>query len=380
MRPEFYCHLPFVRLAGVSGLDIRPDSALVGLPFDEWLCMEDPAMVQYDRRYDNVAPVFAKTLLPDGGEVGMLSAEQEQTAEDFLDRAHAAAILAMPTVAVAPPGHSASYVVWRGLPCDRADDDGVFGPARNDSDLVANNEGIRIGKVTAWLQQPPPGGGPREQWVVERRFGPAQREWLLSQYDDAPELVDADGAGRFAASLQRLDAADWGHRRAIGLPFVDALTALVTPGTPLPEALVLLVSSLENLVNPDGDRPLGQVFGARCAAWFAESAEQRVSDAALFRAMYDARSSVVHGSDAARSMRKVMKALDGSTDDDLRAWIRLVAWLAVDWLVAWFGHHRADEASGATFRDGLIEAAGMGDDAWATARPRLVEGRSYARG
>src|SRR5919206_3071259 len=157
MRPEFYCHLPFLSLAGLSRLDIEPDSALVGLPFDEWLCMEDPAMVQYDRRYDNVAPVFAKTRLPEASHVGALSAEQEQAAEDFLDRAHAAAILALPMVAVAPPGLSASYVVWRGLPCDEPDDNGVFGPAQHESELVANNEGIRIGKVTAWLQQPPPG-------------------------------------------------------------------------------------------------------------------------------------------------------------------------------------------------------------------------------
>jgi hypothetical protein len=380
MRPEFYCHLPYLRLAGLSRLDIQPDSALVGLPFDEWLCMEDPAMVQYDRRYDSVAPVFAKTQLPDGGQVGTLSAEQEQAAEDFLDRAHAATILAMPMVAVAPPGLSASYVVWRRLPCNPADDDGRFGPAQHESDLVANNEGIRIGKVTAWLQQPPPGGGTREQWVVERRFGPAQREWLLSQYDDPPDLIDGDAAGRFAASLQRLDTADWGHRRYIALPFVDALTSLVTPGTPLPEALVLLVSSLENLLNPDGDRPLGQIFAKRCAAWFAETAEQRESDDGMFRAIYDARSSIVHGSDAARSMRKLMKAIDGTADDDLRAWIRLVAWLAIDWLVAWFGHDRADDASGGTFRDCLIEAADMGDDEWRTARARLVEGRSYARG
>ena len=380
MRPELYCHLPFLSLAGLSRLDIEPDSALVGLPFDEWLCMEDPAMVQYDRRYDNVAPVFAKTLLPEGGQVGALSAEQEHAAEDFLDRAHAAATLAMPMVAVAPPGLSASYVVWRGLPCDEPDDNGRFGPAQHESELVANNEGIRIGKVTAWLQQPPPGGGAQEQWAVERRFGPAQREWLLSQYDVPPTPVDADAARRFAASLQRLDAADWGHRRYIALPFVDALTALLTRGTPLPEALVLLVSSLENLVNPDGDRPLGQVFGTRCAAWFAETAEQRESDVAMFRAMYDARSSIVHGNNAARSIRKLMKAIDGTTDDDLRTWIRLITWLAIDWLVAWFGHDRADDASGGTFRACLAEAADMGDDEWGTARARLVEGRSYARG
>ena len=379
MRPKFYCHLPFLSLAGLSRLDIQPDSALVGLPFDEWLGMEDPAMAYNDRRYENVAPVFATTLLPDGGQVGTLSTEQEQAAEDFLDRAHAAAMLAMPTLAITPPALSASYVVWSGLPCEPANDDGNFGPAEHESDLAANNEGIRIGKVTAWLQQSPPGGGTREQWVVERRFGPAQREWLLSQYDSPPDPIDGDAAGRFAASLQRLEAADWGHRRHIALPFADALASLLTPGTPLPEALVLLVSSLENLLNPDGDRPLGQVFAARCAAWFAETAEQRESDVVLFRAAYDARSSIVHGSDAARSMRKLMKAMDGTTDEDLRAWIRLIAWLAIDWLVAWFGHEPADDASGGTFRDRVTAAADMGDDEWAKERAHLVQGRSYDR-
>jgi hypothetical protein len=380
MRPEFYCHLPFLSLSGLARLDVGPESALIGLTFDEWLRMEDPAMAQYDGRYDRVAPLFARTLLPDGNGIGTLTAEQEQAAEDFLDRAHAASILALPLVAAAPPGLSAAYVVWRGLPCDAGYEDGMFGPREHESGPPADDDGLRGARVTVWLQQPADGDDGREQWVVERRFGPAQREWLLSHYDVAPDPVDADAAERLAASLRRLDAADWGVRRFIALPFVDALTALLTRGTPVGEALVLLVSALENLVNPDGDRPLGQVFGIRCAAWFAESAEQRRTDVDLFRAFYDARSRIVHGSDPARGMRKLMRAIDGEGEDDLRAWVRLIGWLAIDWLAGWFGHERGDDSSGATFRARLAAAAELDDEPWAAAWAGLVEGRSRARG
>ena len=379
MRPGFYCHLPFLRLSGPSPLDIPPDSALIALPFEEWLCLEDPAMVQYERRYNSVSPVFASTLLPDGDQVGALTAEQEQATEDFLDRVHAATILAMPMIAVAPSALSASYVVWRGLPPDPVDNRGIFGPPVYESEIPANNEGIRIGKVAVWLQQRVPGGGHLEQWVVVRRFGPAQREWLLSQYAAAPDTIDAEAAGRFAASLQRLIAADWGQHRYVALQFVDALTALWTSGTPLHEAFMLTAASLDNLVNPEGERPLGKVFGARCAAWFAETATQRQSDEELFRAAYDLRGSFVHGNDPDRYTRKFMKAIGGDGDEDLRVWTRQIAWLAIDWLVAWF-ERVPDDTSGTKFRESLIEATGMHDHEWAAARNRLVEGRTYARG
>jgi hypothetical protein len=364
---------------GSSTHSVNAETALLALAFDEWLAMEDPAMVHYENRYNAVAPVFAKTLLPEGDQVGRLNPVQEQAAEDFVDRAHAAAILSLPGVAVAPPGLSASYVAWRGMPCDPRDDNGNFGPTTHESALAANNEGVRIGTVTVWLQQPPPEGGEPEQWVVERRFGPAQRESLLSRYSTPPDPIDANAAEVLAWNLRRLETADWGDRRHVALQFIDAMTLLLTDGTPLDDALVFLVSALENLLNPDADPPLGKVFGARCAAWFAENPEQRASDLAAFRAAYNVRSSTLHGTDSRASMRKFMTAINGAGDDDLRGWIRLFCMLSIDWLAAWFGHAHDDDASGSAFRGEVTDAASMDDDAWAAARARLLEGRWYVR-
>jgi len=380
MRPEIYCHLPFLSMEGTPSVEIEDAFTITALPVDEWLSIEDPVMAYHTERYAEVSPVFVRSLLPDGHQIGRLSTEQECAAEDFLDRAHAATILAMPKFLAVPPALSTSYVVWRGTPFDTPREDGWFGPDIDESDVTAQEEGIHLGRVTVWLQQAPPGGGKREQWVVERRFGPAQREWLLSRGNLPPTLMCSEDANRFASSFQRLVDADWGRQHYDALQFVDVLTALFTPGTPIQEAVVLLVSSLENLVNPDADGPLGRTFATRCAAWFAENEQQRQSDEKVFRILYEARSSILHGNDATRGMRRLVQATDISSADDLYGWIRLLAWLATDWLTAWYSRVRSGDASRSQFRAALVRSADLDENGWIAARGELVQGRTHARG
>lgn len=380
MRPEFLCHLPFLRLAPGTDQALGAEARLVSLPFAEWLALEDPAMDYHDQRYEKVAPVFVRALLPEGGVPGELTADQERAAEELVEIAHTAAILALPTLALAPPGFSAAYVAWRGLPCDPPGEKGMFGPGTSEPVAPPDDDGIAFGRITVWLQQPPPGGGPVEQWVVQRRFGPAQREWLLSTYATRADVVSPEQVQAFARHFARVRQAGWGPRRAAAVRCADIITAMVTEGTALHEVIVTFVAAFENLVNAAAHRPLGDTFARRCAAWLAENPAERGRDQRHFRALYGARSDVLHGGDPGDVIRKIRAALDASTDRDVHAWLRLHAWLAVDRLVGWYGAHPDDDGAATQFQARLADAAAGDDESWRAKLAALQEGRSHARG
>src|SRR5947207_14140548 len=99
-----------------------------------------------------------------------------------------------------------------------------------------------LGRVVVSMQQIPPGGGAKEQCVVERRFGPAQREWLLSGYAAKSEELPADQVHAFANHYSRLEKAAWRPRRAAAVRCADVLTLMTTPGRALHDVIVLLVA------------------------------------------------------------------------------------------------------------------------------------------
>lgn len=380
MPLEFFCHLPFLRLPPGTSQVLSGGARLAALPYAEWLALEDPAMDYHDRRYEKVAPVFVRAPLPGGGAAGELTDAQEHAADEIVERAHTAAMLAMPATPLAAPALSASYVAWRGLPCDPPREQGWFGPPVREPVLLADDEGIQLGRIVVWLQQPPPGGGPREQWVVERRFGPAQREWLLSSFATEADAMSPEHVQAFARHYERLERAAWGPRRAAAVRCADVVTTMVTPGAPLQEAIVALVAALENVVNAAADRPLGDTFARRCAAWFAENPDERVRDAPVFRRLYGARSDILHGGDPTDAVRAMITAIGGTNERDLHAWLRLHAWLAVDSLVGWYGRQSDDDGGATQFQTALAEMAASAGADWLANRARLLEGRSHARG
>ena len=380
MRPEFLCHLPFLRVPPATDQTLAGGARLVALPFEEWLALEDPAMAYHARRYLEVAPVFVRAPLSDGPDAGTLTVAQERAAEEFVERSHTAAMLALPAHAIAAPSLSAAYVAWRGLPIETPREGGWFCPPEVPLVAAADDDGIQLGRVVVWLQQPPPGGGPTEQWIVERRFGPAQREWLLSHYAKDAEVLSPHDVQTFARHFDRLDRAAWGPRRAAAVRCADVLATLATPGTPAPDSVVLLVAALENLVNAAADRPLGDVFARRCAAWFAETPDDRTRDQLRFRGLYAARSEILHGADPDAAVRALSVAIDATNERDLSAWLRLHAWIAVDSLVGWYGRHPEDDGGATQFQHALAAAAASADASWSEQRTALLEGRTHVRG
>ncbi|WP_414664809.1 hypothetical protein [Horticoccus sp. 23ND18S-11] len=379
MRPEFLCHLPFLRLPQRSDQALADGARLVALPYEEWLALEDPAMDYHERRYRTVAPVFVRALLPDGPDAGALTAAQERAAEEIIERSHTAAMLALPANALAAPALSAAYVAWRGLPCNPPREGGWFCPPELPAVAAADDDGIQLGRIVVWLQQPPPGGGPKEQWIVERRFGPAQREWLLSHYANEADALSPDAVQAFARHYDRLDRAAWGPRRAAAVRCADVVTTLVTPGNTRHDAIVLLVAALENLVNAAAERPLGDTFARRCAAWFAETPAERTRDQLRFRRLYAARSEILHGADPDAAVRALGVAIDATNERDLFAWLRLHAWIAVDGLVGWYGSHPDDDGGATQFQRALATVASA-DVSWSVQRAALLEGRTHVRG
>ncbi len=379
MSPEFLVHLPFLRLPPGAAQVLSGSGRLESLGFEEWLALEDPAQVYSDRRYQQIAPVFCRAPLPEGGEPGELTAEQEQAAADLIERVQAAAILALPTLPLAPVASSAAYVAWRGLPPAPVRAEGWFGPPEREPVEHGGDAGLQFGRIVVWLHQSPPGGGPTECWVVERRFGPAQREWLLSDYAREADTLTAAQMQAFSAWYALLLRAGWGTRRAAAVRCVDVVTAMGRPGTPLHEIVVLLVAALENLVNPDADRPLGETFARRGAAWFAETPAERPRDHAHFRRLYGVRSDILHGGDPAEALRALAATLDCTGENELRAWLRLHAQLAIDALAGWYAGHPEDDGGATGFRTGLAAAAALPDSEWEERRRTLLEGRHLVR-
>jgi len=379
MRPEFLCHLPFVRLETGAVAPLANDARLESLSFEDWLALEDPAMEYYDRRYREVAPVFVRGLLPDGTTAGRLDEEQEKAAEEIIEQAHTAVILTAPATPIPPPSLSAGYVVWRGLPCDPPDADNCFCPPYLDPVPVVDDDGFQLGRITVWLQQAGTGGA-HEQWIVERRFGPAQREWLLARHAREGIVLSADKVQAFVRQFGRLSQARWGPRRAAAGRCAEALTTLSSTPELNPEGVVLLVAALENLVNARADRPLGDTFARRCAAWFAENAGERMRDVGRFRRLYGTRSEILHGTDPATALRDMASAIDATPHAEILNWLRLHAWLAVDYLIGWYARHADDDAGATQFQAALAQAANETDEEWKNQRARIVEGRTYARG
>jgi hypothetical protein len=380
MPPEFLCHLPFLRLPPGTDQALAGDARLGPLPFREWLALEDPAMDYHERRYEKVAPVFVRAPLPDGDSVGELTEAQAQAAEEIVERAHTAAMLALPEIPLAPPALSAAYVAWRGRPCDPPREQGWFGPPTREPAFLPDDDGIQLGEIVVWLQQPPPGGGPKEQWVVERRFGPAQREWLLSSFATEADAMSPDQIQSFAGHYARLARAGWGPRRAAAVRCADVVTTTGRPDTPPHEVIVILVAALENLVNSAAQRPLSDTFAQRCAAWFAETPAERTRDQAIFRRLYGARSDILHGGDPADAVREMNTVAPAKTERELHAWLRLHAWLAVDSLVGWYVGHPDDDGGATQFQVALAAAATGTDEDWSAQRRTLLEGRTYVRG
>lgn len=380
MPPEFLCHLPFLRLPPGTDQALAGGARLVALPYEEWRALEDPAMTYHERRYRTVAPVFVRAPLPDGPDAGTLTAAQERAAEEIVERSHTAAMLALPANATAAPSLSAAYVAWRGLPCATPREGGWLCPPEVPAFAPADDDGIQLGRIVVWLHQPPPGGGPTEQWIVERRFGPAQREWLLSPYANESDALAPEDVRAFARHYHRLDCAGWGPRRAAAVRCADVVATLSTPGTPGHDAVVLLVAALENLVNAAADRPLGDTFARRCAAWFAESPDERTRDQLRFRRLYAARSEILHGADPAAAVRALSVAIDAANEREMSAWLRQHAWIAVDSLVGWYGRHPEDDGGATQFQHALAAAAASADASWPEQRAALLEGRTHARG
>ncbi len=379
MSPELLCHLPFLRVAPGVDVTFADGARLMALPFEEWLLLEDPAMGNHERRFRSVAPIFLRAALPAGETPGDLTENQDRAAAEIVERAHLAAVLALPGVAITDPALSVSYIVWRGLPVDVPNERGWFGPDQRAPASVLEDDGIQLGRIVVWLQQPVSASGTREQWLVERRFGPTQRESLFSTEARNAYIVSADDAQGFGREYIRLAAAQWGPARAAAARCADVLTAMSGAGVPLDIAVVMLVAALENLVNARADRPLGDIYARRCAAWFARDPEDRARDFGGLRQLYGARSDILHGGDPEVALQELAAAVGVTDTADLYRWLRERARWAVDSLVTWYGRHPEEDGAASLFQQTLPPMAGASAEDWGKWRAQFQEEPDHGR-
>ena len=125
----------------------------------------------------------------------------------------------------------------------------------------------------------------------------------LLRLDDIVSIEASDAEGLFE-NAQKL------HLNAQHNFILDQILApyrKVINVMPNPNRAFSFVSLLEEMLNPDGERPLGRTFAARFAMMFADQNQDSIDEFVLFgRRLYDLRSSVIHGSGVARSMDRLM--------------------------------------------------------------------------
>lgn len=248
---ECYAHIPGLFLDPGAAIPLR-DGTVRPLSFEEWLTVEDPAMVFSESRYTSVSPVFLTSA------VGIDEAVGEISVGELHDRMLEAA-------------RRVSYALlltqWVWLP----------DPERS----------------VAYLRDQ------TESWV--RFFGANERELLL--VPNPPHVtLPADEVPAFVTVCDNLSAANVGAATLELLRLIDIIRLAGQPGCALIDLVIYFVAAQEDILNRRGDRPLGATFARRLSAFFA-SAFDRLDDwQDAFRLMYSARSDALHGKDPAAAL------------------------------------------------------------------------------
>jgi hypothetical protein len=227
------------------------------IDFDNWAMLEGHGALEWQNYYDSPRTFF-NLILRDGQPFphGLLSREPDQHLASSADFAWYLLALSA-RVFIPHPGLSASYVVMM-----VGDDRQIVHKLRGycDNDLLRQ--------------------GPR---------------LFLRPEDAAPLQANASKLHLSAGHNQIVDRLLAPYRRLVS---VD----------PDPSRIFSLVSVLEQLLNPDGNEPLGRSFAARLVAFVATSDDPAALERGyeLGRRLYDLRSCVIHGGGVSKCMGRLL--------------------------------------------------------------------------
>ena len=246
-----YAHLPGVRLEGdsvrVAGGEVRH------VPFEEWAPFVGRHVERSERHYRDGRPVFyvdRLTIDDEGGDGRGLELEADllMPFREVVSRVYAAAMHVL-RVSLPNPLHSTRYV------------------------LVPESK--------------------------QRFRDPGSRdiEWMV--YGATPDPVPLDhrageALARVAARLQDLA---YGPGTPQLRRVFDTFELAAAPGLEAVDVLMHTVIALEDMLNPDGERPLADVFARRAALLVARDFQVVPEMEGLLKDAYRTRSRLVHGKD-----------------------------------------------------------------------------------
>jgi hypothetical protein len=244
-----YAHLPLVRFGDIEKVDL-PSGAIVTLPFGLWNTL-DGTFPNDDRKYERTAPVFYRAQYPvedfrDDEIEEAMKAVLHALAQDSM-RLHLALLLAT-KARIPEPGMSVMYVKhWATGQYMRS-----VGPFDREAILFGDRE--------------------RNQWVIDATGTTDILQALEMVNRERPLLTDH-------ACFRAL----------------DTLRSTARPEYSLANGFALTVASLESLLNPEPEYPLGQTFARRAAALLGDATRGVDEVREFFANVYQVRNALVHG-------------------------------------------------------------------------------------
>lgn len=259
---ECYAHIPGIQLAGAEDFPIGPYYNLGHLPFEDWLALEDPAMIFYERRYRQNMPVFLKGAFELEGQPDedLLAQEVQTPFRSDAARLSTALLFTLWDPSLPDPLRSATY----------------FRIPGEDASYTANV------------------------------FGLNERDLLLTSYAQLPEL-DSVLLTHLDAKFTKLFAIQAGEGTPEIMRVVNAVKVGFEPGMGLLDMIVHFVAAHEDILNPKGDRPLGRTFGERAGLFFCPDFKDLARWQRLFELLYEARSDALHGRPVDQQLEEIQQ-------------------------------------------------------------------------
>ena len=206
-----YTHIPAVALAGDESIQVA-SGVLRTVPFDEWATFVGRDVSMSESRYTGVAPVFyADSFMLEPSEDGVY--DIDQVALTDLSSRLQLALMLISGWPLPDPNQSTGYIL---LPEER--------------------RRIRVP-------------------------GPRDIEWMVYPATDNPLVIDGSmPLAQVESTLERLDAS--GHGSEVARLF-DVHSLVFDGQLAHTELITHAVMALEDVINSDGKRPLGDVFASR---------------------------------------------------------------------------------------------------------------------
>jgi hypothetical protein len=243
-----YGHVPGIRLD--AGQTVPLDHGeLRAVPFEEWCSFVGRHVERSKRPYERNQPVFYVDTVVGDADPGFDALEAEVPHfRQQLSRLHTALIYTLAT-ALPNPLQSTRYLLCPAI---------------------------------------------RER---ERDLGQRDIEWMIYGASDRPAPIPTFEGEMLARMLARLETLDYGSQTPELLHVLDVMKMLAEPPLQQRDVVMHATMALEDVLNPDADRPLGKTFARRGAVITAHEHVGVAKGEEIFRALYRIRSKCLHGED-----------------------------------------------------------------------------------